>query len=132
MSIIISIKPKWAQKIYSGEKTIEWRKTRPSMLIPREKIYIYETAPISQVTGYFVMAGIINFHGRNWTKPSEQMQKCIDAGCVPVQDLIAYQGTGDFLCAWGVEKVVKFERPKSLEEFNTRRPPQSWCYTEIE
>ena len=129
MSIILSIKPKWAQKIFSGEKTIEWRKSMPSMLIPREKVYIYETAPVAQVTGYFILAGIIRFYDRDWTKPSERMQHCIDAGCVPVKDLIAYQGTGDFLCAWGVEKVVKFERPKSLEEFNIRRPPQSWCYT---
>lgn len=27
MNIVMSIKPEWAKKIYSGEKTVEWRKT---------------------------------------------------------------------------------------------------------
>ena len=53
-SILISIRPKWCQKIISGEKTIEVRKTRPKMDTPF-KCYIYCTAdspdlniPISQ------------------------------------------------------------------------------------
>lgn len=29
MNIILSIHPKWAEKIYTGEKTVEWRKTEP-------------------------------------------------------------------------------------------------------
>lgn len=30
MNIILSIKPKWAELIYSGKKTIEWRKSFPT------------------------------------------------------------------------------------------------------
>lgn len=30
MDIIMSIREKWAQKIYSGEKKIEWRKSWPN------------------------------------------------------------------------------------------------------
>lgn len=39
---MISIQPKWVEKIASGEKTIEVRKTRPKMDTPF-KCYIYET-----------------------------------------------------------------------------------------
>lgn len=39
-SILISIRPKWCQKIMSGEKTIEVRKTRPK-LNPPFRCYIY-------------------------------------------------------------------------------------------
>ena len=53
-AVLISIRPKWCQKIISGEKTIEVRKTRPK-LNPPFKCYIYCTEgrpdlniPISQ------------------------------------------------------------------------------------
>lgn len=41
-SVLISIRPKWCEKIASGEKTIEIRKTRPK-LQPPFKCYIYCT-----------------------------------------------------------------------------------------
>lgn len=42
-AVLISIRPKWCEKIISGEKTIEVRKTRPKMDTPF-KCYIYCTA----------------------------------------------------------------------------------------
>ena len=39
-SVLISIRPKWCEKIVSGEKTIEVRRTRPKMN-PPFKCYIY-------------------------------------------------------------------------------------------
>lgn len=41
-AVLISIRPKWCEKIINGEKTIEVRKTRPKMETPF-KCYIYET-----------------------------------------------------------------------------------------
>ena len=41
-AVLISIRPKWCEKIISGEKTIEVRKTRPKMNLPF-KCYIYCT-----------------------------------------------------------------------------------------
>lgn len=49
-AVLISIQPKWCQKILSGEKTIEIRKTRPK-LQPPFKCYIYCTSEPSLV-GY--------------------------------------------------------------------------------
>lgn len=43
-AVLISIKPKWCDKIASGEKTIEVRKTRPKLETPF-KCYIYCTKP---------------------------------------------------------------------------------------
>ena len=42
MAVLISIRPKWAQKIMTGQKTVEVRKTRPKMDTPF-KCYIYCT-----------------------------------------------------------------------------------------
>lgn len=41
-AVMISIRPEWCEKIGSGEKTIEVRKTRPKLPTPF-KCYIYET-----------------------------------------------------------------------------------------
>lgn len=41
-SVLISIRPKWVEKIVSGEKTLEVRKTRPKLETPF-KCYIYCT-----------------------------------------------------------------------------------------
>lgn len=41
-SVLVSIQPKWVEKIASGEKTIEVRKTRPKQEVPF-KVYIYCT-----------------------------------------------------------------------------------------
>lgn len=42
-AVMLSIRPKWCEKIASGEKTIEVRKTRPKMNTPF-KCYIYCTS----------------------------------------------------------------------------------------
>lgn len=41
-AVLISIRPEWAQKIVTGEKTVEIRKTRPNMK-PPFRCYIYLT-----------------------------------------------------------------------------------------
>lgn len=43
-AVLISIRPKWCEKIANGNKTIEVRKTRPKMDAPF-KCYIYCTLP---------------------------------------------------------------------------------------
>lgn len=43
-TVMLSIRPKWCEKIASGEKTIEVRKTRPKINTPF-KAYIYCTLP---------------------------------------------------------------------------------------
>ena len=42
-AVLISIRPQWSQKIMTGQKTVEVRKTRPKMDTPF-KCYIYCTA----------------------------------------------------------------------------------------
>lgn len=43
-AVMLSIRPKWVEKIVNGEKTIEVRKTRPKLQTPF-KCYIYCTLP---------------------------------------------------------------------------------------
>lgn len=130
MNIILSIKPKWAELIYSGKKTIEWRKSFPK----RENIecvYLYETAPVKKVTGFFIWDG---FEKLVFSEPKEKKdihpdaQKIIDAGCVPLEDLKKYKGDRLNLFGLRIKYPTKFEEPWNLDKFYLKRPPQSWCY----
>ncbi|MBO7213989.1 MAG: hypothetical protein J6V66_00680 [Clostridia bacterium] len=47
-AVMISIQPKWVEKIANGEKTIEVRKTAPKLETPF-KCYIYETKTKNKV-----------------------------------------------------------------------------------
>jgi len=60
--IILAVKPKYVELIKSGVKTIELRKSAPTC--PVDRIYIYETAPVSKVVGYFRGSDVIGFDPR--------------------------------------------------------------------
>ena len=51
--IVMSLKPKYAKAIYEGRKNWEFRKTPPPLF---KTIYIYESAPVSKITGTVVFS----------------------------------------------------------------------------
>lgn len=53
-AVMLSIRPKWVEKIASGEKTIEVRKTRPKMDTPF-KCYIYCTVEMAGYDALWVL-----------------------------------------------------------------------------
>ena len=46
--IVLAIKPEYAKKIYEGKKYWEFRKKAPPLY---EEMFIYESAPVSAITG---------------------------------------------------------------------------------
>lgn len=54
IAVLISIRPKWCEKIISGEKTIEVRKTRPK-LISQFKCYIYRSVQGGVIGEFYAM-----------------------------------------------------------------------------
>lgn len=144
MNIILSIHPKWAKLIYEGKKTIEWRKNVPTKADGYSVIFLYETAPVCKVTGRVAYNGCdavsvkrkrIDFGGINYISDKENedaFNLSVNYGCVKEKDLEKYQGKSDYVYAWYIQDQEKFSTPKSLEEFNIKRAPQSWCYTEVD
>ena len=53
-AVMLSIRPKWVEKIASGEKTIEVRKTKPKMETPF-KCYIYCTVEMAGYDALWVL-----------------------------------------------------------------------------
>lgn len=135
-SVLISIQPKWVEKIASGEKTIEVRKTRPKLETPF-KCYIYETKGLykgsggclfngrGKVIGEFVCDSVYEWNyrqlqGLNGTINTyfpifaEDLPKT----CLTHKDLENY-GKGKTLYGWHISDLKIYDKPKELSEFKT-------------
>ena len=135
-AVLISIKPKWCDKIASGEKTIEVRKTRPKEL--PFKCYIYETKKDGgrgKVIGEFFCFEIRDIFA---LPPASMLKK----SCLSEYEALMYFRGKKGFC-WYIHNLKIYDEPKELGEFDRidyahlpisrwsiERPPQSWCYVE--
>lgn len=135
-AVLISIRPMWSQKIMSGQKTVEVRKTRPKMN-PPFKCYIYECGN-GKVIGEFLCDEIIEdrTYGHN--------EEFYRAASMSAYDAAAYAMQSP-MYGWHISDLRVYDHPRDLWEFTglrqTRfgwepvpitRPPQSWRYVEEE
>lgn len=149
-AVLISIRPKWCQKIISGEKKIEVRKTRPKLNQPF-RCYIYQTGK-GGVIGEFVCDEIFDL------PCGARIPSDIARGaCLEPVEIHKYLGTGEGY-GWHISNLKIYDTPRELDDFRRarkndwwcesyamycehngtcgnaslqiRRPPQSWCYVE--
>lgn len=57
MNVILSIKPEFVEKIFSGEKKYEYRKILFKQQV--DTVYIYASRPISKIVGEFKIESIL-------------------------------------------------------------------------
>lgn len=129
MNIILSIHPKWAKLIYEGKKTVEWRKNCPKKTGAMSTYFLYETAPVCKITGYVTVNGDYAADFNREHPINEILEK---EGCVSKEELVKYQCKSDYIYAWQISSVRRFRTPRTLDYFGLKRPPQSWCYTEVD
>lgn len=135
-AVLISIRPEWCEKIMSGQKTIEVRKTRPKMN-PPFKCYIYKCGN-GKVIGEFLCDEIIEdrTYGHN--------EEFYRAACMSAYDAAAYAMQSP-MYGWHISDLRVYDHPRDLWEFTglretkyglapgpITRPPQSWRYVEEE
>lgn len=141
-AVMLSIRPKWCEKIISGEKTIEVRKNRPKLETPF-KAYIYCTTgrpdlniPISQerlmqdylntgsmkslncphgngkVIGEFTCDRIYGLAPLNHAPDDVEQQACLTR-----EEIARYlNGVG---YGWHISDLKIYDTPKELSEFKT-------------
>lgn len=120
--ILMSIHHKWAELIYSGEKTLELRKTAPKGFEKGElKVYLYET-DLKSVTGVIY----VNF----CHKITEITPKIVENSCVSLDEIEKYKAKGrGKLYGWEICDVDEYG-PDWLypEDLHIKRAPQSWQF----
>lgn len=147
---MISIKPKWCELIASGKKTVEVRKTRPTIETPF-KCYIYETRNRRAVIGEFICDQVLPI-SVEYSNPEHKtaLTEFPFTGLTDKQ-IMDYLGNGKEGYGWHISDLVIYDKPKGLVEFRKplrchsgkkpggragyedriiKGPPQSWCYCE--
>ena len=130
-SVMLSIQPKWVEKIVKGEKTIEVRKTRPKIKTPF-KCYIYCTygqknenymlGKRGKVIGEFVCDKVylIKNQGSRFSVADEEQSvtnEIARQSCLDYDDMVSYLGNKD---GYGlhITDLKIYVKPKELSEFN--------------
>lgn len=141
-AVLISVQPKWTELILEGSKTIEVRKTRPSIETPF-KVYVYHTLPTTgdwneragRVVGEFTCDYIeryarIGTSGSPRTyyrkvEPGTFLAKDIDykSMCLTPNEFADY-GNGKVLYGWHISGLKVYDKPKKLMEFRLYKPCQ--------
>lgn len=123
IEILMSIKHEWAIRIYRGEKTVEYRKSSPTVETYGQplKVYLYESGT-GTITGEMLVNGI-KVYG-----PSDSYEEKGN-GCVDFELLNEYWGksNGQLHC-WRIGKATKYAEPIPLQKYGVERPPMSWQY----
>lgn len=143
-AVLISINPKWCEKIANGEKTIEVRKSRPKLETPF-KVYIYCTRPYTAssddrfyiypndkprnvagcVIGEFVCDKIDEYKYRlttyegtpdkgKYISKEELVKTCLSIG--EINDYL----NGKNGCFWYISDLKIYDKPKYKSDF--RKP----------
>lgn len=121
MDAIFSIKPHYAELILSGVKRYEYRRTLMRETV--DKVYIYATAPVKKVVGYFTIKKVISDH------PLEVWRKTYKYGGIEQQDYQDYFNGKTKAYAYEIDKVVKFDEPIEYKEIDKKGVvPMSYKY----
>lgn len=122
--LLISIKPEFAKKILSGEKTFEFRKKLPKE--PVDTMLIYASSPVQRIIGYAHVDGI-------HTLPLSQLWERTKRGAgIDNGYFHEYFGWMREGSALALSSPVSLTRPVRLEEIGVRKAPQSFMYIEKE
>lgn len=120
MKVILSIKPEYAEKIFSLQKDVEFRK-----IIFKEDvktIIVYASAPISKVIGEFDVEDIVCGH-------IEQLWRhnCLKAG-ISYKAYKEYFKGKTFAYAIRIRCPRLYHQPLPLSHYGLTHAPQSFIY----
>ena len=127
--MILSLRPRFADAILSGVKTVELRRTEPKIRIPTRAL-IYASTPVQALLGTCVVTSVESGHlGTLWQVHSA------GSGLDHAEFLSYFEGV-EAGTALSLASPRRFRRPVPLEELRSRpkgfRPPQSFSSVDAE
>ena len=128
-TILLSIKPKYVQKIFSGEKNIELRRIKPKKINPGSVVIVYATAPLKTIYGAFRIEGIEKLH------TYEIKNQILNLACVTRKEAQEYFIGKSCGYAFYIGPRLKISNRMKRFLFKDNSiviPPQSFCYINIE
>jgi len=128
-AILLSVKPKYAQKIFNGEKNIELRRIKPKRMRTGSLVVVYASSPIKMILGIFCVSRIetIDLKNLNSSIPNR--------ACVSNEEAKEYFSGKDegYAIHIGSRWLIKNKMKRFLYVKNIiNSPPQSFRYINIE
>jgi len=117
---LLSIKPVYAEAIFSGKKRFEFR--RAIFKHDIKVVVVYITSPVGQVAGEFSVDNIITDDvDALWDRTESE------AG-IDREGFFSYFSGRDVGHAIAIGKVKRYREPKDINATYGVRPPQSFLY----
>jgi predicted transcriptional regulator len=121
-SVLLSIKPHFAQAILEGTKTFEFRR-KVFRKWKIHKVIIYASSPVSRVIGEFFIDGILEM------RPEQLWAATSNGSGIDRSYFDEYFRGRTKGFAIKVRGAWRYAQPLDLREnFGLSRPPQSFCY----
>lgn len=121
--ILLSIKPCYVAEIFSGRKTVEYRKRIPQDKAVRQ-VLIYSSYPVKKVVAEFTLGGF--FAGsKEWL-----WGQTVGIGGITKNVFDQYFDGKDIAYAYQIENLQVFDQSRPLSEYGLKRAPQDFCYVE--
>lgn len=128
-AVLLSIKKQWLEKILSGEKTIEVRKTMPWEISYPFVVFCYETKAnggAGKVTAAFVCRDINTLDCLRelpayaiGTEVTAKTAQFVKDSCLTANELIAYGNKSGALYCWNVSDVQSICESSALSEHHS-------------
>jgi len=122
-AILLSIKPKYVEKILSGEKTYEYRKKLARKDV--HAILIYAAAPVKKVVAFAQIRCQIN------ASPNVLWDKTKSGSGISFEEYKKYFSNSPIAYAYELGNISVFDKPKDLLDYEITHAPQSFMYVEI-
>lgn len=119
-TILLSIKPEYANKILSGTKKYEFRKHLAQGDI--NKIIIYATSPEMKIIGEVEVLGTLSM------KKTPLWEKTKSEAGISREKYREYFRDSNIANAYVLGKAIKYDEYKSLNDFGISQAPQSFVY----
>ena len=121
MKVLLSIKPEYVEKIFSGKKKYEFRRN-----IFKNKdiklIVVYSTSPIKKVIGEFEIEKIVE------GTPEQLWNLDPESTGILKEKFFDYFRNKERGYAIKIGKLTKYNQPKTLQDFSIKMAPQSFVY----
>lgn len=125
MRVLLSVKPKFAKRIFDGSKKYEYRKT----IFRRQDVdgvVVYASSPVKLVIGEFDIEEILHdYVGTLWMKTAANAGLSRDS-------FFEYFGGRSRGYAIKIKTMRMYHVPLLLNHLMVSTPPQSFCYLDGE
>lgn len=123
MTVLLSIKPEFAEKIFNGTKKFEFRKSIFKNT-DVQKVVVYASSPVQRVIGEFTIDTILNDDiDTIWEQTARY------AG-ITRDFYLSYFAHKEKAYAIKIRKTKRYAKARRLSDYNLQVAPQSFAYVQ--